>query len=142
MTQYAGADWVAENIKYGRHPDMQMSDLGRAVADFLGELYHGIYHLSNKAIDRVDWSDKRCIIISIGWNSWSTVDFDVLTRLVFLAHHTSLRVDLTPSTHQYMRVMFHHRGRSGDAYTRHPTLDEAVERFKKNVSIPEFQEVT
>lgn len=137
--KWAGADWVEANMKYF-NPEMKMSDLGRNVANFLGELFYGIYHLDNSAIKKVEWDNTHHIVISIGWRVWSTVDFDTLTRLVFLAHHRALRVDLHPSTHNYMRLMFHQRNRSGDLYHRHPTLDEAVTKFKQSVSLPEYSE--
>ena len=137
--KYAGADLIEDHLKTYR-PDMILSDLGRNVADLLGELFLGIYHIDSQALDRVDWSNKTFIVISIGWRSWSTVDFDTLTRLVFLAHHRALRVDLTPSKYNYMRLLFHQRSRSGNSSQRHPTLDEAVEHFKKLVELPEFQD--
>ena len=108
------------------------------MAEFLGELFFGIYHLVYKAIYKVDWSNTHHIEISIGWKDWSTTDFDRLTRLVFLAHHLALRVDLTPSTHQYMRLLFHLRCRTGNSYLKHPTLEDAVNHFIATVSVPEY----
>ena len=135
-TKYAGADWLIKQMEYVK-PGLVVSDLGKSVADLLGELFGGIYHLDHKSLNKVDWSNKNYIEISIGWQSWSTVDFDQLTRLVFLAHHMAIRVDLTPTKYQFVRLLFHQRGRVGNNSERHPTLDEAVEKFKKNVSFAE-----
>ena len=140
MAKYSGADWIESSLKYW-HPDMQVSPLGRNVADLLGELFYGIYHLDGGALSRVVWNDTHHIQVSIGWNIWATVDSDNLTRLVFLAHHMALRVDLEPSRNQYVRLLFYRRVRSGRYYQRHPSLDDAVAAFKENVSIPEYQDV-
>lgn len=139
MSAYSGADWVQAQFKYTK-PNMVMSPLGRAAADLLGELFYGIYHLDNKCIYKATWDDPICVQIIIGWHSWTTVDFDTLTRLVFLAHHMAIRVELHPATHHYMRLRFWQRGRTGDMYTRHPTLQEAVQKFEKAVTIPEVKE--
>ena len=134
---YSGSDWLESNLKYV-HPDTVISPLGRDVADLLGELFYGIYHLDNKALYKVDWSNNHHIIISICFQDWSTINCSNLTRLVFLAHHMALRVNMKASTHNYMQLMFHKRGRSGNFTQRHPTLDEAVSTFKANVTIPEY----
>ncbi len=133
---YAGADWV-ENEMHHAEKDFKISPLGRAVADFLGELFLGIYHLDISALHKVEWGNNHHIIVSIGWKSWATYDYDLLTRLVFLAHHMALRVELQPSRNQYVRLMFHQKSRSGK-YESHPTLRQAVERFEAGVNIPEF----
>ncbi len=134
---YMGEEWV-DGFLSNFKPGTTMSELGRAVANFLGELYLGIYHLDSGALERVDWSDKNCIVITIGHKDWCTVDFNTLTRLVFLAHHMAIRVELVPVANGYMRVLFSQRNRDGDVYHRHPTLDEAVAMFKERVLLPEY----
>jgi hypothetical protein len=134
--KYAGSEWLAKAL-YSRTPEFVISELGKGAADLLGELFFGIYHLDEKALLRVDWANQHHIIISIGWKDWSTVDFDNLTRLVFLAHWLAIRVNMEPSRYGYMRVMFHPRTREGNVCQRHPTLDEAVEYFKGHVSLAE-----
>ena len=134
---YAGSEWV-EGFLSNVKPEVKMSELGLAVADFLGELYLGIYHLRESSLERVDWSNQHHIVITIGHKDWSTVDFNTLTRLVFLAHHMAIRVELVPVANGYMRVLFHQRNRDGDLYHRHPTLDEAVATFKEHVCLPEY----
>lgn len=138
-TKYSGADWLVKNMAYV-HPGLVASPLGMAVADLLGELFYGINHLPNNVINKVDWSDPSVILITIGWEDWSTFDFSTLTRLVFLAHHLAIRVDLTPVKYNYMRIMFHQRQRTGNIFQRHPTLQEAVDRFNDEVKLPEFME--
>ena len=116
----------------------EVSQLGLDVADLLGELFYGIYHIEQRHLDRVDWSNPTHIVISIGWRSWSTTDDNNLTRLVFLAHHRAIRVGLDASTHKYIKLIFHQRQRGTDGMRCHPTLEQAVEKFKASVSLPEY----
>lgn len=139
--KYAGSDWLLLQLRYlnpDKNPEALLSDLGQNVANLLGELFCGIYHLDHKALYRVDWSNNICIVFSLGWHQLATVDFDELTELVFLAHHMAIRVSIEASTHKYLKLIFHQRTRIGGYSERHPTLDEAVAIFKKNVSIPEY----
>lgn len=138
--KYAGSDWLEKSIKHIAPKCGPISPLGRNVADLLGELFAGIYHVDNKSLSKANWDNDSYIIISIGYKDWSTYDSGNLTRLVFLAHHMAIRVDIDPSRYGYVRLLFHQRTRSGNSLERHPTLDEAVENFKKYVSVPEYKE--
>ena len=58
----------------------------------------------------------------------STYDGDLLTRFVLGAHHYCLRVSLAPSGPGMVEVRIHNRkGRDGDFYERHPTIQQAIE---------------
>lgn len=137
-SKYSGHEWIETNI-YARKLPMEMSELGKDVADLLGELFCGIYHLDYKALMRVNWSEERWIEIVLGHKELSTCDYDELTKLVFLAHHMAIRVSISASTHNYLKLLFHRRERIGGYSKRHPYLEEAVKRFKDNVSLPEFK---
>lgn len=137
---FAGADWIESNLRYWNKGDLKMSELGIRVADLLGELYSGIYHLDTKQLARVEWDNDHHICFILGWKSLATTDYNDLTRLVFLAHHLALRVEIEASTHRYLRLIFHPRKRDGAGYQRHPTLDDAVAYFKSKVSLPEYTE--
>jgi len=143
MSEYAGSNWIESSLLLHK-PDAKMSELGKSVADLLGELFFGIYHLNIKALLRVDWENPFFIEYSLGCHELATTDFDELTRLVFLAHHFAIRVSIDASTHRYLKLTFHQRGRSGGISNRHPTLTEAVERFQSHMSctnVPEFKDV-
>lgn len=119
-----------------------MSPLGERVADLLGELFQGIYHIDSKALHKVDWSNPYWIRLSLGWKSLSTFDFVGLTYLVFLAHWMCIRVEVSPCNFHHLEIMFHPRKRNGDYSERHPTIDEALNEFKKQMlfdGIDEFQ---
>lgn len=138
MSRYAGSDWLAAQLKHWK-PGAEISPLGRNVADFLGELHYGIYHLDYGALKRVDWTDNLHIqIVLYDGGQLATTDFDTLSRLVFLAHHMALRVELKAASSKYMRYIFSQRQRSGAIYERHPELDEAVEKFQREVSFSPF----
>ncbi len=135
-TTYAGAGWLKANLKYLK-PGTEISKFGERVADLLGELFYGIYYLDNSTLRRADWSNNCWIEISFRPNGMSTYDYDYLTRLVFLAHHLAIRVEVDPCNMRYIQLRFHPRDREGDYARRHPFLDEAVARFKKDVNLPE-----
>ncbi len=124
---HAGAEWMARQLKYAR-PEMQMSDFGRRVANLLGEVFFGIYHLNHTELYRADWSNEKWIEISVGWKPLATYDFNELTRLVFLAHEMQIRVELDASTHKYMRYRFHDS-------PKHPSLEKAVALFRTEYAL-------
>jgi hypothetical protein len=123
---YAGSGWVKSTT------NQEMSPLGIKVADLLGELFLGIYHIEKEVL-KVNWTNKGYIEINIS-QDLSTFDYDKLTRLVFLAHWFCLRVEINPCNFKYIKLMFHSRKRDGFIYERHPTLEEATESFIKQMS--------
>ncbi len=137
--QYAGADWLESTLRHER-PELVISPFGRVVADFLGELFAGIYHMDVQALRRADWTHQDFIVVNIGYQSMATFDDDKLTRLVFLAHHLAIRVSIKSEKRRIRSISltFSQRERTGDLYFRHPTLDQAVADFKKHVSLPEY----
>ena len=137
---YAGAEWIEENIRANGKPVI-MSSIGRKAADLLGELFEGIYHLDQKMLMKTDWSNNIWIKINIFYKTLSTIDFDALTTLVFLAHHLALRVTVEAGARNHLWITFHERKRGGAFFENHPTLDQAVEKFKSTVSLPEFQNI-
>lgn len=120
--KYAGAEWVEKDLH------KSLSPLGRDVADLLGELFFGIYHLETGALNKVDWANDHHIVIVLR-QSLSTFDFNGLTRLVFLAHWFCVRVELSAKSFNYIEIMFHKRNRNGAYCFRHPTLKQAVDEF-------------
>lgn len=133
--------WLKAELGVSKPISKPMSPLGEAVAKMLGILFYGIYHLDLKSLRKVDWSNQQWIEISLGHKTLATADFDELTRLVFLAHHFSVRIEISASTRNYIKLIFHQRERAGSYTNRHPRLSEAVSRFEqdmKNFEIDEF----
>jgi hypothetical protein len=120
---YAGADWVAKVTK------QQMSELGKEVANLLGNLYAGIYHIQRPAI-KADWTNNNWIEIVVRSDSFATYDLDLLTRLVVLCHDACLRCQLDARAPGYIRLMFHRRKRAGSIFERHPSIEDAIKKIR------------
>lgn len=124
---YAGSDWVAKNYKG------TMSPLGITVADLLGDMYQGIYHIaSGRAFDKVKWSDPDIIVVILPSHAsqMANHDFNHLTRLVVLTHDRCLRVSIEPHGFRYLRLMFHPRNRGNDICREIPTLEDHVAKIR------------
>lgn len=134
QTKYAGADWIKSALQI-----TDMSPLGEEVANILGELYLGIYHLQSSPLKKVDWSQRDNIDVVLGWQSFSTYDNDKLTKLCFLAHHRAVRVEIYPHSFKYLRLVFSRRSRLGAMHERHPSLEQAVAAFLQHISLPEAE---
>lgn len=144
---YAGSNWIETST--GKKP----SALGVKVADLLGEVFAGIYHLNH--ISAVDWTDENFISVPMTW-PLATYDSPDLTRLVVLAHDYCLRLEIRPSVIELtdesgatygdvegddlgttfdcpaLELCFSPRAREGDLLSRHPTLEEAVASVREN----------
>lgn len=57
----------------------------------------------------------------------ATFDHGTLTRLVVAAHDFAARVELQSAGFAGVKVMVWDRERTGDTYTRHPTIEDALE---------------
>ena len=141
MDKFAGSEWMQNQlncrfkINPKKHSKVILSDLGKDVADLLGDWQRGIYHLNYTELYKVQWENKLWMEITIYSPRMSTFDFDDLTRLVFLAHERAIRIELEPATHHYMKLIFHkrtHGPKDGDIL-HHPSLEEAVNLFKQTV---------
>jgi hypothetical protein len=120
---YAGADWIRKTLK------IPLSPLGERVADLLGDVCAGIYHLDPKALKRAKWDDTRSIEISLDCVNLATFDGSILTHLVILAHDACVRLEIDGRRGPRGGVVltFHAReGRAGRLWTRHPTIEQAV----------------
>lgn len=127
-SKYEGADWLGRDL----------SPLGRKVADILGQVFLGIYHVNQRALDRVDWADPYCIAITLQ-DGLATCDFHRLTALVVLCHDAAIRMEISAATHGYLRLMFHQRTRDGGMCEGHPTIEDAVAMIHKRLSVEEVQ---
>lgn len=61
----------------------------------------------------------------------ATFDFSGLTYLVFEAHKRAIRVEIRPRSRMNLELTFFKRIREGAWHERHPTLDEAIEEYRK-----------
>jgi len=117
---HSGAGWVEESYK------VEMSELGKSVANLLGRTFAGIYHLSHKALGRVDWTDAYCVEFVFD-GELSTFDFSHLTALVVFAHDEKIRVSIRGCGPGYLKMMFHQRNsRTGGVSERYPTIEDHI----------------
>lgn len=101
-----------------------LSPLGEQVADLLGDLFSGLYHLDGA--EKVDWANGHHIEVRIAHKEWGSFDSNLLTKLVFLAHDRCLRVSMNPRSHYALTLLFHQRQRDGGVWERHPTIEQAL----------------
>lgn len=125
--RHAGADWLEQN--YGRRCG-PISPLGRSVADLLGDLAQGLYHLDGEALAKTNWTNPVFIDIVLPYQSWATYDFDQLTQLVILCHDRCIRAEIAGASRGKTRLLFHGRQRTGGMSERHPAIEEAIKRCR------------
>ena len=121
--KYAGADWLVKS-----YPDLKPSPLGLKVADILGMVWNGLYHMDPAQLKKTRWDDTYCISINI-MQSLATYDFNELTELVVLCHDQAIRLCISPHM-RYLQLLFHQRTREGQFNERHPTIEEAILRCR------------
>lgn len=151
-SRYAGADWIRKSYGIGGH---NISPLGESVADLLGDVFAGIYHLDMDILRAVDWTDTYVIVVPLYHTSLSTYDNEVLTKLVVLSHDRCLRMSVTAvatvNPHDIRRaidnewkddeirdigrasleLMFHQRSRTGDISKRLPTMEQHLDSLRR-----------
>lgn len=126
MSQYAGSNWIKRSLK------KELSPLGENVADLLGDVFAGIYHLDYKALERVNWDDPDVILFTLSYHSMSTVDSDELTRLVILSHDRKLRLEIRAVAPKRLELVFHQRVREGVFYHMCPTIEEHLNTIREH----------
>jgi hypothetical protein len=130
--KYSGADWI-ESVMSRRKAGFKMSPLGVEVANLLGQLFRGIYHIDKEAC-RVDWADAYCIEINLS-QSLSNFDYSLLTDLVVLCHDNLIRVQLEGKAPGVIGAMFHKRaGREGAMHERMPTIEAATAQVRASLA--------
>ncbi len=126
--KFSGADWIEHSLK------RELSPLGREVADVLGQVWRGIYHLE-RTVRKVDWANKSWIDVNIN-GSISTYDFAQLTELVILCHDRLLRLEIMPCNFRYLRLQFHKReGREGNIYDQMPTIENHLQVIRERIGL-------
>lgn len=126
--RFAGADHLARQ-------GVDLSPLGATVAEALGYVWRGIYHLRPSLLERVKWANPRCVCISVptGLDTW---DDDRLTRLVVVCHDLGLRLEVDAAGPKYLRLTFYQRlKREGPISERMPTLDDHVASIREGYEV-------
>ena len=114
------------------------SHLGRELTDFQRKCVELLCYAMGTAPyniqcnwNKVNWisGDYGCIFV-VSHTTFSTFDFAELTRLVIGAHDQCIRISIRPCAPNRMRIMMHKRTRAGQMSARHPTIEEAIERWR------------
>lgn len=123
---YSGSDWIEKSFK------CKCSRLGKEVADLLGDTFQGIYHLSYRALQKTQWENNYVIEFNYS-GSLETVDFNLLTILVVLAHDRMIRVSIRGIGPGYMQLIFHKRTRrTGKFHERYPTIENHIKQIREH----------
>jgi hypothetical protein len=124
-SKFDNADWIRRNYK------CEMSPLGVEVANLLGDVYGGIYHLDFCPLGKVNWSDPFFIRFLLGRGE-STFDGGEMTALVVLSHDRMIRIEINPCNFRYLELLFHKRkSRDGDISQRMPTIEDHIALIRK-----------
>lgn len=138
-TKHSGAGWLMNNILQSRDrkrlkvkATANLSPLGRRVADLLGQVYLGLYHLPTSALARANWDNKDWIAIVLP-GELATCDGSELTRLVVLCHDAGIRLSISPKAFRYLELQFHQRTvrEGGDFWARCPTMEALVAEVRR-----------
>ena len=116
---------IYEPAKY--HRETWMTDDQWYLALFVATLVGGFHHVTGKFK-----AAGRGIRVSLLDGGFATVDRDILTRTVFLAHDKSVRVSLCNGGPQRVGLMLHRRLRGGSTIDSHPTLEDAVALWRSS----------
>lgn len=118
--KYAGADWVKSH-----RPDI--SEFGVTVADILGQVYEGIYHIQKEVLHkRVDWKSDRWIEVTV-FGDLSTYDNDRLLTLICLCHSRQIRLAVAAAAPGYIRLKF---SAGKESLGQMPTLVQHIESIQ------------
>lgn len=95
----------------------------------LADLFLGFHHVHGKLHE---WGEG-IKLNTLQAGSFATFDFDGLTRAVLLAHDRCIRLEIAPSGPGMLGIILQKRhSRDGRMYEKHPTIEQAIERFKEH----------
>ena len=139
VTCYAGSGWLSSRLTQWKKP--AASAFGLLVADILGQVFQGIYHLEEDYLQETDWSDPRAIELCY-YKELATVDFDTLTQLVVICADQLIRFSISPVIREEaddygtseipcLSLGFHKRStRNGRLFDRCPTLETSAAQIR------------
>lgn len=117
----------------GRHLKRELTDFQRAAVNLLCRAQEcGPYNFSG-TWESARWEFGNGVRFSVHPMRLSTFDSGGLTSLVIGAHEMGIRVEIKPCNMQRIYVVMHPRPNrdTGSAYTRHPTIEQAVETYRR-----------
>jgi hypothetical protein len=135
MSKYSGADWIENSLKM-----KNMSPLGKLVADVLGQVFRGIYHLPTTTLKNTDWSDNYMIEFN-HQRSLATVDGWELSWLVILCFDNYLRLEISPNMRSLkLRFFLRDPKNKEDSCRGIRSIEETISRTRAEFSLPDAKE--
>ncbi len=124
---YQGANEIRNQMNYWPVKDRKvLSSLGEKAANILGELVFGFNHWPSRIkLHKVEWDNELHIEVPFEVHELATYDFNVLTRLVILAHDANVRVTLWPSGKRFSIGFM--------KYDDHPSLEAAAKTLRDRI---------
>lgn len=123
---HTAAQWVESN--YGQ----QLTDFqAKAVNLLCAAMRCGPYDISGTTWEKAQWQWGVGVRFVLWRPQLSTFDTDGLTTLVIGAHEQCIRVEISPVSFHHLAIEMHPRAtREGDISRRHPTIEQALERYR------------
>jgi hypothetical protein len=138
---YAGADWLKQNLVYavergakvkGKPVRSDVSPLGATVAEALGFVYRGLYHLPWPPLERAEWWNDQRVEVSVSDDDLATWDWNLLTVLVVVCHDLGLRLAVHSGGPRRLKLYFTQRtAREGDISKRMPTIEDQIATIRE-----------
>jgi hypothetical protein len=97
----------------------------KEASDFFAEFYGGDHHIPGQ-VKQAGYG------FSVNHNRGdiATFDFNQMTRLVLMGHDKCIRVSVEAIRNGVMKISIWKRQREGSMYERHPTIEQAIEKFR------------
>jgi hypothetical protein len=119
--KHSGADWMAKQDCF-----KEPSALAIKVADILGQVYLGIYHISDSVISKkADWQNDSEISVTIS-SELATFDAPDLTFLIFCCVQAGVSVEVSGAFKGYTKLRFAKSDRIIDLQQRSRDLEGQV----------------
>lgn len=107
--KHSGADWMQDKIVFAN-----ASKLAVKVADVLGQVYLGIYHIDDAVLlKKVDWKNENEISVTVS-GELATFDGCELTLLIFCCVKARVSVQLSGAFKGYTKLTFREDGQRVD----------------------------
>ena len=139
--KYAGVDWLLGRLRRHVDGEPKISPLGVIVADILGQVYRGIYHIDfGSTLTKPDWSDENFIEVNVP-QGIATYDSNELTALVLAAHEVPVRLEINAGGPRRLKLGFSPRQRRAlELWGRHPTIEDAIREWCDHRSLRSLDE--
>jgi len=147
--EWSGAEWLEKNLEAAcsleakrrgkkRAISETISPFGRAVADLLGFVWRGLYHLPDESLIKAEWHSDRWITIKLyKGHNLATYDFAELSWLVVASHDLMIRTSVHAEFGGALVLGFSPRSRTGDVGRRLPLLEDHIAGIRKLYEVVE-----